>query len=152
MKQEIFETPVGPLYLVASEKGLRGLCWKNKNTQSAPGRAAEEILRDTRAQLAEYFRGKRTAFDLPLDMDGTEFQLQVWRELQKIPYGKTISYRELATRVRNPKACRAVGTANGRNPVPIIVPCHRVIAADGTLGGYTGGLMIKTKLLDLEKR
>jgi methylated-DNA-[protein]-cysteine S-methyltransferase len=101
-------------------------------------------------QLAAYFAGELSQFDLPLRLDGTPWQRQVWEGLLQIPYGHTVSYAELARRVGNPRACRAVGLANGRNPVAIIVPCHRVIAADGTLGGYGGGLDRKTWLLDHE--
>jgi methylated-DNA-[protein]-cysteine S-methyltransferase len=108
-------------------------------------------LATLKQQLDEYFRGERRAFDVAIDLtEGTAFQRAVWAELARIPYGATISYRELARRVGAPKAVRAVGSANGRNPVSILVPCHRVIAADGTLGGYGGGLATKRFLLDLE--
>jgi len=103
-------------------------------------------------QLHEYFAGKRAAFDLPLAPAGTAFQRKVWRQLQEIPYGETISYGELARRIGNPKASRAVGSANGANPLPIVIPCHRVIAGDGTLGGFGGGLPAKQTLLALELR
>lgn len=102
-------------------------------------------------ELAEYFRGERRQFDLPLDLDGTAFQLRVWRRLLRIPYGTTRSYGELARAVGRPKAARAVGQACGANPVAIVVPCHRVVAAGGALGGYGGGLKLKRRLLDLEK-
>jgi methylated-DNA-[protein]-cysteine S-methyltransferase len=102
-------------------------------------------------QLREYFAAKRTGFDLPLAPWGTEFQRLVWRQLQEIPYGETISYGELARRVGNPKASRAVGSANGANPLPIVIPCHRVIAGNGTLGGFGGGLPTKQTLLALEQ-
>jgi methylated-DNA-[protein]-cysteine S-methyltransferase len=120
--------------------------------QTGPKTAAQhpELFRATIQQLAEYFEGRRTDFDLPLDLSGTPFQLRVWAELQRIPYGETISYSELAARVGSPGAFRAVGAANGRNPVPIIVPCHRVIAADGALQGFGAGLEAKRILLDLE--
>ena len=101
-------------------------------------------------QLKEYFKGERKTFNLPLDLRGTEFQLKVWKQLQKIPYGKTFSYKQIAVALGDVNAARAVGTANGANPVPIIVPCHRVINADGSLGGYTGGIPMKQKLLELE--
>lgn len=102
-------------------------------------------------ELEQYFDGNRTSFDLPLRPEGTEFQMSVWRTLEKIAYGETWSYKEVAKKIRNPNAVRAVGTANGKNPLSIIVPCHRVIAADGGLGGYAGGLKRKIQLLDLEK-
>lgn len=106
---------------------------------------AEAIL-----QLQAYFRGELKEFDLPLVMEGTDFQLRVWNALRAIPYGETISYAQLARHVGNPKAVRAVGLANGRNPIPIIVPCHRVIGSDGSLTGFGGGLATKKKLLELE--
>ena len=102
-------------------------------------------------QLLEYFEGKRTAFDLPLDLRGTPFQLEVWRALLAIPYGETRSYAEIARAVGRPAAVRAVGAANGANPIAIVVPCHRVIAADGSLGGYGGGLELKARLLAMER-
>ena len=101
-------------------------------------------------QLKEYFAGTRKKFDVPLDVEGTEFQKRVWKELQKIPYGKTISYKTLSEKLGDVKSIRAVGTANGKNPIAIIIPCHRVIGADGKLIGYAGGLDIKEKLLHLE--
>ncbi len=113
--------------------------------ESAAGPVGEAVR-----QLREYFKGGRTEFDLPLQPEGTAFQLKVWRSLQEIPYGKTWSYGELAKRIGNPKASRAVGAANGANPLPIVIPCHRVIGADGTLTGFGGGLPTKKALLDLE--
>lgn len=108
------------------------------------------VLRAAIRQLTEYFSGSRRVFDLPLAPHGTPFQRRCWAELQKIPYGQTISYGEEACRLGKPTACRAVGGANGRNPIPVIIPCHRVIAADGSLGGFSGGLDIKRKLLAIE--
>ncbi len=107
-------------------------------------------LAESVRQLREYFAGRRKDFDLPLAPEGTDFQRKVWRKLQEIPYGETISYGELAKRVGNPKASRAVGSANGKNRIPIVIPCHRVIAGDGGLGGFGGGLTTKEKLLALE--
>ena len=101
-------------------------------------------------QLSEYFSGSRKSFSMKLDLQGTEFQKRVWNELTKIPYGKTITYKELAVRLGNVKSIRAAGTANGANPIPIIIPCHRVIGSDGSLTGYAGGLEMKEKLLQLE--
>lgn len=146
MKQRKLSTPTGDLFLVASDTGLRQIFWDEQPV--AMGR--NEILDTAAAELAEYFAGARKEFSVPLEPEGTDFQRRVWRELQKIPYGKTISYRELAKRVGKEKAFRAVGTANGRNPLCIIIPCHRVIAADGTLGGYSGGLEKKVSLLEIE--
>ena len=109
------------------------------------------LIKKAAAQLREYFDGKRKTFDLPLAPRGTEFQLTVWKALQAIPYGKTCSYGQLADRIGNPRACRAVGMANNRNPITIIIPCHRVIGSNGSLTGYAGGLDLKDKLIMLEK-
>lgn len=142
--------------------GLEALCFERgdgdrveKLEPSIPARADDEgeeasILDATIRQLREYFAGRRRQFDLPLAPTGTEFQLRVWQELRRIPYGETISYGELARRVGNPRASRAVGLANGANPIAIIVPCHRVVGADGRLTGFGGGLRRKATLLELE--
>lgn len=153
------KSKVGNLYLVASDQGLTGLYWKK---QSAPllkklegATPAIRTLKKTVAQLEEYFAGDRLDFDLAVDWDslkGTEFQKQVWAQLRRIPYGKTLSYRDIAKKVKRHRAVRAVGSANGRNPLSIIVPCHRVITSAGTLGGYAGGIPAKTWLLEHEKR
>ncbi len=111
---------------------------------------SQTCLESCRTELQEYFAGRRREFTIPLDLRGTEFQLRCWRELLRIPYGETRSYAQLAEAVGSPKGFRAVGHANGQNPIAIIVPCHRVIASDGTLGGYGGGLRIKEELLRLE--
>lgn len=149
------DSPVGPLYLVASWIGLEGVHWQKQKTRMAPHLRGDEkpavILRQATEQLEEYFRGERRSFDIPLSTRGTEFQKKVWKILSQIPYGKTFSYTEVAVKIANAKAVRAVGSANGKNPLSIIVPCHRVIAADGSLGGYAGGLDRKGKLLQLEK-
>jgi len=110
------------------------------------------LIRKAAAQLDEYFKGKRKTFDLPLALHGTAFQTRVWEALQNIPYGQTVSYGQIAAAAGNPKACRAAGMANNRNPVTIIIPCHRVIGSDGSLTGYAGGLELKQKLLLLERR
>jgi len=109
------------------------------------------LLKKAAKQFDEYFAGKRKSFDLPLALNGTDFQISVWNVLLKIPYGKTRCYGEIAAQAGNPKACRAAGMANNRNPMAIIIPCHRVIGKDGKLTGYAGGLELKQKLLDLEK-
>jgi methylated-DNA-[protein]-cysteine S-methyltransferase len=142
-------TPIGPLALDADDDGicLLSLDGNPPLVSSAQSRAARAHLTDAAHQLGEYFDGRRTSFDLPLAMRGTPFQLRVWAALEHIPFGETISYGELARRVGAPGAARAVGLANGRNPVPIVVPCHRVIGADGTLTGYGGGLDRKRWLL-----
>jgi methylated-DNA-[protein]-cysteine S-methyltransferase len=151
--QLIINSKIGPLYLVATEMNLTGVFWKKQNIPliQNDNNAAAAILTNAATQLTDYLDGKLKEFDLPLEAAGTPFQMQVWRELAKIPYGTTYSYKKLAATVNNAKACRAVGTANGRNPLSIIVPCHRVIATDGSLGGFAGGLEIKEKLLELEK-
>lgn len=146
---------IASLWLVVSEKGLQGVFLGKQRVPMAKsglkgGQRQIKILSKAVHQLKEYFDGKRKNFDLPLDVAGTSFQKSVWRELRKIPYGKTCSYRDIASRIKNPKAVRAVGNASGKNPVSIIVPCHRVIAADGSLGGYSSGLEMKRKLLELE--
>lgn len=152
--QTKIDSPIGDLYLVASSKGLRGMYWKKQSARlvNKPQGAApeEKVLAAALKQLTEYFNGRRKDFDLPLDLEGTSFQKKVWQQLQKIPFGQTVSYGEVAKRIKNPKAVRAVGSANGKNPVCVIVPCHRVIASDGTIGGYSGGLQVKRKLLALE--
>lgn len=109
------------------------------------------LIRQTYSEIMEYLQGKRKTFDIPLQIYGTEFQLKVWKELKKIPYGETISYKELAKRVGSPKGFRAVGQANNKNPIPIIIPCHRVIGEKGKLVGYNGGIEIKQFLLELER-
>lgn len=114
------------------------------------GGLESQILEKAIQQLTEYFEGQRKVFELPLDPDGTEFQKRVWQKLSEIPYGVTRAYKDIAVELGDANASRAVGTANGRNPLSIVVPCHRVIASDGTLGGYAGGLSIKTFLLDME--
>jgi len=147
---------LGDLYLVASDSGLRGVFFepqpgpvaKNLRGKTAPVR----ILAQAARELGEYFQGERRSFSLPLDLQGTRFQKRVWNELTRIPYGQTCSYGDVARRLRKQKAFRAVGSANGKNPACIIVPCHRVIASDGSIGGYSGGLRIKTQLLALEDK
>lgn len=144
-------SPIGSLFLVASEKGLSGIFWEKQLVPMAKKLADNSCLAQAAAELNEYFSGQRKDFSIPLDVIGTEFQKKVWRQLQKIPYGKTYSYKELAEKIKAPKAMRAVGTANGRNPLSIVIPCHRVISADGSIGGYAGGIAKKTKLLNLER-
>jgi len=168
----VMNSPVGPLHLESDGQALTRLEFANHKGEKsrlaerpprlrrAAGTQVEQkkknpavvrILQETVRQLEAYFSGKRQQFDLPLALVGTEFQKRTWAGLLEIPYGQTISYAELARRIGNPKAVRAVGTANGANPISIIIPCHRVIASDGTLGGYGGGLDVKRDLLALEK-
>lgn len=148
-------SPIGKLFLIASDKGLCEIAWDKAPdaitvTTLQASTPAAKFLTQTQKELTEYFAGKRKKFTVPLDVQGTDFQKKVWNQLSQIPFGKTQSYKDVAGKIKNPQAMRAVGTANGHNPVSIIVPCHRVIAADGTLGGYAGGLNRKKKLLALE--
>jgi len=147
-------SPVGALFLAASAKGLVRLEFEarvqNLNPKTIQLQESRKALAAYLDQLNEYFAGRRREFSIPLDLRGTEFQLKCWRALLDIPYGETRSYRDLAQAIGQPKAFRAVGMSNNRNPVAIVVPCHRVIAADGSLCGYGGGLDIKRKLLELE--
>jgi methylated-DNA-[protein]-cysteine S-methyltransferase len=148
-----FDSPLGELLAVGDGHALHGLYMQEGRTAMAvqpAWQSADEEFAGVREQLAEYFDGRRRAFDLPLVMAGSAFQQRVWRALQDIPYGETISYGELARRVGPPGTPRNVGATNGRNPIALIVPCHRVIGADGSLTGYGGGLERKRLLLDLE--
>jgi methylated-DNA-[protein]-cysteine S-methyltransferase len=149
-------TPVGLLTLVASDRGLRAVLWPKLSPQRAgisprPRRDPDHpVLRRTAQQLDEYFAGARTSFDIPLDLDGTRFQLAAWRSLAEIPFGTTTTYGQQAAALGIPTAARAVGAANGANPVCIVLPCHRVIGANGSLTGFGGGLPVKQWLLDHE--
>ncbi|MGO8864101.1 MAG: methylated-DNA--[protein]-cysteine S-methyltransferase [Acidimicrobiales bacterium] len=144
------DSPIGRLVLGSDGDRLVGVWLPNDAGAPRPvGDDAPAVLRESAAQLEEYFAGGRREFDIPLGFDGTEFQRHVWDELTRIPFGETISYGELAQRVGRPKGSRAVGQANGKNPIPIVVPCHRVLARDG-IGGYGGGLPLKRALLALE--
>jgi methylated-DNA-[protein]-cysteine S-methyltransferase len=150
------DTPIGAVLIAGDADAIRRIAFPKNRKPVRPGpgweRSARGPVGEAVRQLREYFAGRRTGFDLPLAPEGTSFQRAVWRQLQDIPYGGTISYGELARRVGNPKASRAVGSANGANPLPIVIPCHRVIGADGKLGGFGGGLPIKQALLELEAR
>jgi methylated-DNA-[protein]-cysteine S-methyltransferase len=155
MSHTTVDSPVGPLTLVAHDDVLSGLYMtgqRHRPAQDAFGPEDPSPFGDVIVQLAEYFAGTRTAFDLPLDPIGTPFQRTVWRALGEIPYGETVTYGELAQRLGRPSAARAVGLANGRNPIGIIVPCHRVVGANGDLTGYGGGLERKRQLLDFEQQ
>jgi methylated-DNA-[protein]-cysteine S-methyltransferase len=151
---KIITSPVGKLKLVATDKALCAVLFHGDSTwmfYSQPI-ARHAILDRAEQQLAEYFRGERTTFDLPMEFGGTEFQKKAWKALTKIPYGKTISYREQAKMLGDTKKARPIGQANGKNPISIIVPCHRVIGASGKLTGYGGGLSCKEYLLNLERK
>jgi methylated-DNA-[protein]-cysteine S-methyltransferase len=150
---DITPSPIGRLLLTATDSGLSGVFMEDHEggPQPRPDWVHDAArLEVARRQLNEYFEGKRQEFDITLDLRGTPFQLEVWNALRGIPFGATASYRDLATDIRRPNAVRAVGAANGRNPVAIIVPCHRVIGADGSLTGYGGGLPRKQFLLNHE--
>jgi methylated-DNA-[protein]-cysteine S-methyltransferase len=153
--QTHYASPLGPMIVAATDLGLAGLWFEGQrhlpDTSSWPSRPQHPVLRQTIAQLEEYFSGSRSTFDLPLDLQGgTAFQQSVWRELLSIPSGGTTSYGVLGRRIGQPAAMRAVGAAVGRNPLSIVVPCHRVLGADGSLTGYAGGLERKSALLQLE--
>ncbi len=156
MNYAYLDTPIGMLLIAGDADAVLQITFPSHGKAARAESGWEPSQRGPVAeavrQLREYFAGTRTGFDLPLAPQGTEFQRSVWRQLQEIPYGATISYGELARRVGNPKASRAVGSANGKNPLPIVIPCHRVIAGDGTLGGFGGGLPMKQTLLALEQR
>jgi methylated-DNA-[protein]-cysteine S-methyltransferase len=150
------KSPIGDLFLVASDAALIGIIYpqnwseyKSKNLGLIKG--DNKIIKQTEKQLSEYWLGQRKTFDIPLSLKGTEFQMKAWKALTKIPFGKTKTYKEQAQLIKSEKAVRAVGTANGKNPISIIVPCHRVIGSNQTLTGYGGGLKNKEYLLNLEK-
>lgn len=154
MRYRAIESPIGPLLLAGDDEGLRYLLFAAGRRAASPKPEWEPdggTLKEPVRQLTAYFAGKLRAFDLPLAPTGTPFQQQVWRALCDIPYGATTSYGELAQRIGNPKAVRAVGLANGSNPIAIVIPCHRVIGSNGSLTGYGGGLPIKKALLELER-
>jgi methylated-DNA-[protein]-cysteine S-methyltransferase len=148
------DSPVGTLLIACDEKAIRRIEFPHGGKPAQPEAAWQqsscELLQEATKQLNEYFNERRTVFTLPLGPEGTEFQRAVWRRLQDIPYGQTITYGDLAKCVGNPKASRAVGAANGSNPIPIMIPCHRVIGSDGKLTGFGGGLPTKKALLSLE--
>jgi len=152
---KIMKSPVGKLTLVASDRGLAAVLWENddpKRVRLSPltERKEHRVLLAAERQLSEYFAGKRKNFSLKFDCVGTEFQKEVWQALATIPFGETRSYGEIARQIKRPKAVRAVGAANGKNPISIIVPCHRVIGSNGKLTGFAGGLKTKAFLLKLE--
>ena len=148
-------SPIGDLTLVADEEALCAVLWHGQEAGDdveRVDRGDHPVLELTARQLDEYFAGERTDFDVPLHPHGTPFQLSAWDALKSIPYGETVSYGEQAARIGDRRKARAVGAANGRNPIPVIVPCHRVRGADGTLTGFGGGLETKAWLLDHERR
>ena len=155
MKYCWMESPIGRLLLAGNEDGLAviGFPEGKGHREPEPGWVEDEgSFAEVKRQLDEYFDGTRLEFELPLSPDGTEFQLDVLRALQEIPYGETASYADIARRVGRPKAVRAVGAANGRNPLPIVIPCHRVIGSNGSMTGFGGGIDTKVALLELEAK
>jgi len=151
-----FESPIGTLLIAGDHEVVRYIYFPKNGRAEKPRPEWTESTRgpvaEAMRQLREYFAGARTEFDLPLAPEGTEFQRGVWQRLREIPYGETISYGELARRIGNPQASRAVGAANGSNPIPIVIPCHRVIGSNGKLTGFGGGLPVKEALLALEAK
>ncbi|WP_180057275.1 MULTISPECIES: methylated-DNA--[protein]-cysteine S-methyltransferase [unclassified Acinetobacter] len=156
LSYQYLDSPVGQLQLVANETALVAVLWENEKPDRVRLASLVEdhkhpILLKTAKQLNEYFAGKRQIFDLPLDFSGTEFQQKVWQALLTIPFGETRSYKQIAEQIGNVKAVRAAGAANGKNPISIIAPCHRVVGANGKLVGFAGGLENKDILLKIEK-
>jgi methylated-DNA-[protein]-cysteine S-methyltransferase len=150
MQYAVMDTPLGQLTLVSTSRGLASIHFGRSVPQG--GVLDPESNRVFIEQLLEYFQGRRTTFDFPLDLNGTDFQVAVWRELIRIPYGQTRTYGDIAKKLGKPGAARAVGMANHDNRIPIVVPCHRVVGHDGSLTGYAGGLHIKQQLLSIETR
>ncbi len=153
LRQRQIDSPIGVLTLVASDRGVTRIMFENEDPPAAEALIDhnDPVLAAAATQLAEYFTGTRQEFDLPLDLDGTEFQKQAWLALADVPYGETTSYGAQAEAIGRPGAFRAVGAANGRNPIPIVLPCHRIVGADGSLTGFSGGLDIKARLLAHEQ-
>jgi methylated-DNA-[protein]-cysteine S-methyltransferase len=152
----VMDTPVGPLTIVVSADGVRAILWPDEDPDrvrpaTLPDDSDHPVIVATVAQLTEYFDGERQEFDLPLDPIGTDFQQAAWSALRTIPYGTTVSYGEQAARMGDRRKARAVGAANGRNPISIVVPCHRVVGSNGSLTGFAGGLDTKAWLLDHER-
>ena len=145
-----YKSKFGNLFLVASSEGLRGIYWNKQDAEMIKSLSESKILNSAVKELDLYFLGKMKVFKTQFDLEGTSFQNKVWNELLKIPFGETCSYQDIAFRIHHPKAVRAVGSANGKNPICIMIPCHRVISKNGSLGGYSGGLAFKKKLLALE--
>lgn len=146
-----YETVIGKIGIRENGEAVTGIMFEKELANQTEQGAETPLMAEAARQLNEYLAGQRQDFELPLAPEGTHFQKEVWKALQQIPYGQTCSYRDIAENIDNPQACRAVGMANNRNPIPIIIPCHRVIGVNGRLVGYGGGLEIKERLLQLEK-
>lgn len=145
-----YDTEIGRIKISEKDEKIIGLVFSDYKKENEIEKETE-LIKKAYTQLEEYLSGKRTEFDIEIEMIGTEFQKKVWKELLNIPYGETRSYKDIAIAIGNEKACRAVGNANNKNPIAIIVPCHRVVGSDGSMTGYAGGLNIKEKLLKIEK-
>ena len=150
--RKVYHTPIGAIAITASETAITGICTAETSADEQTAVCIETgLMKKAYSELMEYFSGKRHTFDLPLHLEGTDFQMQVWKALQEIPYGETRTYKEIAIKTGRPKACRAVGGACHHNPILIMIPCHRVIGADGSLTGFGGGIPVKKQLLALEQ-
>ena len=145
-----YDTEIGRIKISEKDEKIIGLVFSDYKKEDEIEKETE-LIKKAYTQLEEYLSGKRTEFNIEIEMIGTEFQKKVWKELLNIPYGETRSYKDIAIAIENEKACRAVGNANNKNPIAIIVPCHRVVGSDGSMTGYAGGLNIKEKLLKIEK-
>ena len=149
-----FKTKLGALFICATNEAITRVSWHKGDVKFIESKSTSKesiLIKKAFHQIMEYLEGRRQCFELPLFFNGTDFQNEVWRELSRIPYGETINYSELAGNIKRPKAMRAVGSANGKNPLCILIPCHRVISKSGTLSGYIGGENIKRELLNIEK-
>lgn len=155
VRYSIVESPLGRILIAGSGHGIRTVSFLDGTAPvhiSSDWMLSPESFRNAEEQLTAYFRGALREFDVELDLEGTEFQIEVWNELRRVPYGRTSSYTEIAAAIGRPKAVRAVGAANGANPVPVFIPCHRILGSDGRLTGYRGGIDIKRRLIELEQR
>ncbi len=148
--QKQIKSVLGKLFISATNEGVTRVAFTKTDNESEPSEKALYYIDQATKQIDEYLKGERKVFTVPLVFSGTKFQEKVWKELAKIPFGKTVNYSEIATKIKNPKSVRAVGSANAKNPLCIIVPCHRVIGKNGSLSGYIGGVKIKQRLLEIE--
>lgn len=146
----VFDSPIGAITIEADDRAVTAIRFESESGSPTGAPRVNAVIRQTKQQLSEYFRGKRQKFELPLEPAGSDFQLRVWKALQSIQFGEAVSYGAVARKIRKPAAARAVGAACGRNPIPIVIPCHRVVGAGGKLTGYGGGIEIKEWLLKHE--
>ncbi|WP_209512844.1 methylated-DNA--[protein]-cysteine S-methyltransferase [Sedimentibacter acidaminivorans] len=147
-----YDTTIGKIGISENGKAVTNIYFENESLENKVQLVETPLIKNAFEQIKEYLNGKRKTFDFPIELNGTEFQKSVWRALQEIPYGETKTYKEIAIAIGNEKACRAVGMANNKNPLPIVIPCHRVIGANGKLVGYAGGLNIKENLIKIENK